>query len=66
MDGGKVVEFDFSMIGDWDAMLEIGDTWDEIAPDNSKIHYHVDSVDPNNGYETVGRGSVVATEPQHG
>ena len=65
-DAGKVVDYDFSVIGLYDAVIEIGDTWDETATDGSTIHYHVDSVDPNNGYETVARGTVVATEPQHG
>lgn len=64
--GGKALAFDFCLLGTFDAIMAIGDTWDDMAPDGSSIHYHIDTVDPNNGYEVIGCGSVFATEPQHG
>jgi hypothetical protein len=65
-DHGKAVEFEYDLIGLWTAFIEIGDTWDEVAPDGSKIHYHVESIQPANNYEVVALVEAWAVEPQHG
>ena len=65
-DGGKSVEFEYDLIGTYDSVVEIGDTWDETAPDGSSIHYHVDVLKPSNGYEVCAVVSAYATQPQHG
>lgn len=65
-DAGKAVEYDYTLLGEHDAVVAIGHTWSETAPDGSNIHYRVEAVDPNNGYETIARVNAFATEPQHG
>lgn len=65
-DRGKTVQFTYDLIGLYDAVVEIGDTWEGTALDGTPLHYHVDSVAPYNGYEVISVVTAFATEPQAG
>lgn len=65
-DGGFVRKYGYQLVGMPTAIVEFGDIWDEVAPDNTMIHYHVDDVQPFNGWEVRAMVSAFATEPQHG
>lgn len=65
-DQGKVFKYMYDLIGLFNAQIEEGDNWDEVAPDGSNMHYHVDALEPSNGYEVCAVVTGYATEPQHG
>lgn len=65
-DGGRSVKYEYDLIGAFNATIEVGDTWDDTAPDGSAIHYKVEFVHPFNGYEVSAYVTSWATEPQHG
>lgn len=65
-DDGKTLQYKYTLIGFWDAVVEYKDSWDDTAPDGTPIHYHVDAVMPYNGYEVVALVTSFARLPQHG
>ena len=60
-DDGEVRKFFYTMIGEWDADVEINDVW-EI----DDIQYSVDGFMPNNEFETRATVTAFAKEPRHG
>jgi hypothetical protein len=60
-DGGEVHKFTYIIVGAWDADVAEDDTWSE-----GNVQYHVDGVEPNNGYETRAYVTAFAQEPIHG
>ena len=46
---GNVRRYDFVMVGEWDAVVEIDDYWIDPARDN--FHWRVKGFQPYNGYE---------------
>lgn len=60
-DDGMSRKFAYIIVGSWNAQLAIGDMWSEGAN-----RYHVDSIEPYNGYEVRGKVTAFASEPDHG
>ena len=58
---GMARSFEYIMVGRYDADVNLHDTWVENG-----IQYEVDSIIPNNGYETRFHVTGFATEPEHG
>lgn len=60
-DNGSVRRFNYVAVGRYNADVDINDTWSENG-----IQYKVDSIIPNNGWETRFYISGYANEPEHG
>jgi hypothetical protein len=60
-DDGTVRRFDYVLVGNHDADVQINDTWVD-----GQIQYKVDSIIPNNGWETRVHVTGFALEPEHG
>jgi hypothetical protein len=60
-DGGATRQFSYVLVGAWDADIQFDDTWTE-----GDIQYHVDGIEPNNGFETRANVTAFAMEPLHG
>jgi hypothetical protein len=54
-------KFNYVLIGEYDANVLVNDTWTEDG-----IQYSVESVIPNNGFETRAYVTGFATKPEHG
>ena len=61
---GQVRKFDFILLGEWDASMEIGDTFTEAAHGNQK--WVVNGLQPYNGYEIKAGVVSYGGDPQHG
>lgn len=61
-----VRRFGYQLVGAWDAIVAIGDSWDDTLDDNTVNHYHVDSIEPSDGYEVRANVTAFAQEPKHG
>lgn len=55
---GTTRKFDFILVGDWDAEVEIGDHWVEGAQ-----KYQITFIEPYNGYEVKCGGVSVGAHP---
>lgn len=60
-DGGETHQYSYTIVGAYDADIEIDDDWDE-----GDINYRIDGIMPNNGYETRAVVTAFAKEPLHG
>lgn len=57
-DDGFTRKVEYMLVGAYDAIVEIGDTWDE-----GDFHFHVDSLQPYNGYEVRANVTGFAVKP---
>ncbi len=60
-DEGMSRKFAYLIIGSHDAILAVGDSWDD-GPN----HFHVDTIEPYNGYEVRGLVTGFESEPEYG
>lgn len=60
-DEGMSRKFAYLIVGKFDAEVAVGDTWDD-----GENHFHVDSVEPYNGYEVRALVTGFETEPEYG
>lgn len=60
-EGASVHQWDYELVGPWDAKIEIGDTWVE-----GETSYRVTSIRPYNGYEKRATVSAIGKDPSYG
>lgn len=59
--GGQTHSWKYTLIGAWDAQIEIGDTWTD-----GDTKYRVVSLLQNNGYETRAAVEATGRDPNYG
>ncbi|AAN02078.1 gp24 [Mycobacterium phage Barnyard] len=64
-EGTETSRYDFILVGNWDAVVEIGDHWTE-GDDENRQTYVVEWVQPYNGYEVKAGGVSHGDSPSHG
>lgn len=59
--GAKLHTWSFYLVGAFDSVMEIGDTWEE-----GTTNYEVVSILPANGYERRGLVNAIGKDPSYG
>ena len=54
-------KFAFLLVGRYDAVVAVGDSWD-----HGTNHFHIDTVEPYNGYEVRALVTGYESEPEYG
>lgn len=60
-DDGEARKFIYTMLGEWNADVQINDVWEV-----SGVQYSVEGMLPNNEFETRATVTAFAKEPRHG
>lgn len=59
--GGEQAKYDFTLLGEWNCEMAVGDHWlDEVGQ-----HWQIDSVISHNGYERKGMVMSYGRRPRH-
>lgn len=61
VDGGKIRSISYTLVGNWDAVIEIDDRWTDGAN-----WYRVVGITPANGYEVKATAVGLGKEPNYG
>lgn len=60
-DDGEARKFTYTMLGEWDADVQINDLWEADG-----VQYSVEGMLPNNEFETRAVVTAFSKEPRHG
>lgn len=60
--GGEQRRFDYTLVGTYDAVVEIGDHWEDLSGQK----YIVDAINPYNNYEVKALITTYGKKPDHG
>lgn len=60
-EGANVHQWSYELVGPWDSVMEIGDTWTE-----GETTYRITAIQPFNGYERRGVISAIGKDPSYG
>lgn len=60
-EGASVHQWDYELVGPWDSVIEIGDTWEQ-----GETIYRVTAMKPYNGYERRATVNAIGKDPAYG
>lgn len=60
-DGAQVHQWSYELVGSWDSVMEIGDTWTHAG-----TIYRITGIQPFNGYERRATVTAVGKDPSYG